>query len=104
MSNIEKLKEIKAEIKRIEEDIIRPLKKEYDDIEKIVIENHEIKCGDLVDVENWDGKIVKCYISSVDLGYDYKFKYTFNKVKNDGTMSGQGSGVWSYKSVKKLFK
>ena len=48
-------------------------------------------------------KEVICYIGSIKFKEWKKadwFEYTFNKVKKDGTMSGQFAGIYSYKDIR----
>ena len=102
---IEKLKKIRNQISEIEKEAFEkttPLKREFKEVKRLIIENHEIKVDDKVEVEIYNGTKKIAFVSEVDLHYNFAFKYGFNAVKKDGTMSKQSSGIWSFKTIKKI--
>jgi hypothetical protein len=85
-------------LKRIQDKIsqITKLEREIADTKAELKNLTPLKVGSKVLV---DGDI-ECYIADVEWEYSKPhWKYKFNKIRKDGTMSGQSVGIYRYNSV-----
>lgn len=94
------LEQTLEEIKEKSEQVYQ-LRREIDDLKGNLKNLTPFKVGDKVLVKVSDLKEQEAFIRDVEyVGYEVeKYKYTFNDVKQDGTMSGRGAGIYSYEKV-----
>lgn len=103
MATIEQLK--KAIFDR--ESQIGNLQKQISDLKQQIKDQAEFKVGDFVRVgrkSGFSGEWVyhNVFVSDIEFSYDYRPIYRFNKVKKDGTMSGQSASLYGYDSIELL--
>ena len=71
---------------------MKEMRQEVDSIRAIYLAGSPFKVGDKVRATHYPGKSVLCYIARVyEVGGEYR--YEFNKMKKDGSMSMQSAGI-----------